>query len=167
MFLVNVARWAWRKVKEAIIFLFGGSEAGSAEQVKTDSGTHETSTGREATDSSSWERRKAKARHAWIFLKALIDAILFPEEVKIAYAKVTAFLGWVKHSWGRLKFLIWHPKILVAKAKAGMCLLWKAASAWVAKGLAFATSPSGIAVAAIVMAVFLLFVTMGHRSTWA
>jgi len=166
-FIVNAARWAWRKVKSAIIFLFGGSEAASATQEKTDEGTQETSTAREQKDSSSWERAKAKARHAWIFLKALIDAILFPEEVKIAYVKVKAFFAWVKQSWGHLKFLLCHPKILVAKAKAWMCLLWKTASAWFAKGFAFMTSPSSIAVAAIVIVAFLLFMMKGHRGPWA
>jgi hypothetical protein len=165
--IIKAARWAWRKVKSSIIFLFGGSEAASATQEKTEEGTQETSTAREQKDSSSWERAKAKARHAWIFLKALIDAILFPEEVKIAYTKVKACIAWVKHSWGSLKFLICHPKIVVAKAKAGMCLLWKTASAWFAKGFAFMTSPSGIAVAAIVIVAFLLFMTMGHRGPWA
>jgi hypothetical protein len=67
---------------------------------------------------SPWGRAKTKARHAWLFLKALIDAILFPEEVKIAYTEVKVVFGWVKQSWGSLKFLICHPKILVAKAKA-------------------------------------------------
>jgi len=165
--IIKAARWAWRKVKSAIIFLFGGSEAASATQENTDEGTQETSTAREQKDSSPWERAKDKARHAWIFLKALIDGVLFPEEVKIAYTKVKACFAWVKQSWGTLKFLICHPKILVAKAKAGMCLLWKAASAWFAQGCAFMTSPSGIAVAAIVIVAFLLFMTMGHRGSWA
>jgi hypothetical protein len=165
--IFKAARWAWRKVKSAIILLFGGSEAASATQEKTDEGTQETSTAREQKDSSSWECGKAKARHAWIFLKALIDAILFPEAVKIAYAKVAAFFGWVKQSWGSLKFLICHPKILIVKAKAGLSLLWKGASAWFANGFAFLTSPSGIAVAAIIIVAFLLFMTMGHRGPWA
>ena len=67
-FIVNAARWAWRKVKSAIIFLFGGSETESAAQEKTDEGTQETSTAREQNDSSSWGRAKTKARHAWLFL---------------------------------------------------------------------------------------------------
>jgi hypothetical protein len=166
-FIVNAARWAWRKVKSAIIFLFGGSETESAAQEKTDEGTQETSTAREQNDSSSWGRAKTKARHAWLFLKALIDAILFPEEVKIAYSKVKVFFGWVKQSWGSLKFLICHPKILVAKAKAWMSLLWNGASAWFAKGLALVMSPSAIAVAAVVIVALLLFVTTGHRGPWA
>ncbi len=149
MFIVNAARWVWRKVKKAIIFPFGGSEAGSAAQEKTGEGTQETSTAREQKDSSSWERAKAKARHAWIVLKSLLGAILFPEAVKITYTKVTVFSAWVKQSWGHLKFLLCHPKILAAKARAWMCLLWKSASAWFAKGFAFMTSPSGIAVAPI------------------
>lgn len=126
-FIVNAARWASRKVKSAIIFLFGGSETESVAQEKTDEGTQETSTAREQKDLSSWGRAKAEARHAWIFLKALIDAILLPEEVKIAYTKVKAFFGWIKQPWGSLKFLICYRKILVAKAKAWMCLLWNGA----------------------------------------
>ena len=161
MFIVGAARWVWRKVKKAIIFLFGGSAAESATQEKTDERTQESSTAREQKDSSSWERGKAKAGHAWMFFKALLDAILFPEEVKISYSKVQAFFGWVKQSWGSLKFLLCHPKILAVKVQAWMCSLWKAALAWFAKGFAFMTSTSGIAVAAIVIAASGFLVAQG------